>query len=142
MSIGDWESKEFRKEFDPALPFQTRDGREAKLCENLPNGSISVFVKDCLNPGGWRLITYPSNGSMFFDLQCGNDLVNTPPKKIKKEGWINIYPCSNNTGLSPDLIARQSGVFNNKESAEKWATAYQYAPHPAATIKIEWEEEE
>ncbi len=49
------------------------------------------------------------------------------PKKVKKEGWLNIYP----SGLL-------GGVLCATEAEAKSIAS----DMPAATIKIEWEEEE
>ena len=47
------------------------------------------------------------------------------PKRVKKEGWVNVYSQSS------------ACICPTKETADKHA-----APHRKACIRIEWEEEE
>ena len=129
------------KGFDPTLPVKTRDGRRALIHEVFNDGTkrFSAFIEDEINPTKWVFMTYHHSGMFYFGVPCGNDLVNVP-KKVKKEGWVNVYKV---TGICKGgLIGRQSGIFDTKERAEKWATHYENSPHIYATVKIEWEEEQ
>jgi len=54
------------------------------------------------------------------------------PKRIKKEGWVNVYRID-----SPDFVALVGGAFETKEKAEEHKSG-----EPVACIRIEWEEEE
>jgi hypothetical protein len=48
------------------------------------------------------------------------------PKRVKKEGWVNVYP-RNACGMS---------IYANKDEADFWARE-----HRVACSRIEWEEE-
>jgi hypothetical protein len=56
------------------------------------------------------------------------------PKRVKKEGWVNVSPTSN-----PDFRAA-FGVYATKEMAENFAK--NYGKKGMVCVHIEWEEEE
>ena len=129
---------------DPSFPIQTRDGREARIYETLPNGNIAAFIQKHLHSNEWVFKIFYKDGRTcshyrLQELACGDDLVNISKKKIRKEGWINIY----STGCS-QIMARQSGIYKYKADVEEKARLLKLAfgPSPIATIKIEWEEEQ
>jgi len=61
----------------------------------------------------------------IYPITPGTILRNTPPRKVKKEGWVNVY-----RGLMSEIHA-------TKEKALERTTGC-----TIDTIRIEWEEEE
>ena len=136
-----------KKAFDPSKPIQTLDGRKAKIYETLPNGTIAAFIQKHLHSDEWKFKTYHKDGRTcsphrLQELACGDDLVNIPPKKVKKEGWILIYPNKSKHWL--DVIGHQTGIYGSEAAA--WAKAASAVAariqRPTDIVKIKWEEEE
>ena len=160
MSIGDWESKEFPRKFDPTKSVQTRDGRKAEIIGKweghrawhevgIEFEKLMVCVK--VEPKRWKLRTYHPDGRFFIFADeelyntpfTGDDLVNIPTK-IRKEGWVNIHRMAYDSFDSQTHLARQSGVYKTRIAADKACLkAHENGvPLPVATVKIEWEEEQ
>jgi len=125
---------------DLTKPVQTRDGRKVEILRT-PKFLIIAFIEDETNPSKWVLRTFHENGNFLDGYESGEDLFNIPPAKVRKEGWVNIYPVKE--PRRKDLIAHQSGVFKTKQLAEGAAKRgnERYTPWPVCTTKIEWEEE-
>ena len=127
--------------FDPRKPVVTTDGRKALIYEIKPNGNFSAFIEAEANPSKWRLLTYHFDGKFLRDIQCGDDLINITTK-IKKEGWILIYPNKSKHRLG--VICRQTGIYRTEAEAEEEACVLinAYGPKPIDIVKVEWKEEE
>ena len=134
---------------DLSLPVQTRDGREVivhKIRERARQ--IIAFIKDEINPDKWVLRIFHDDGSFFdpcIEFKCGDDLVNCPPKKVKKEGWVNIYkrsPYEDQFGKK--RTARVSDAYETAAAAKEGArlAVIKGVPNYVKTVKIEWEEEQ
>jgi len=106
----------------------TRNGRKAEVVYEFKNHEacfkfIAVVTDVC---GSQREITVTEEGNILFDCDAdGDDLVSPAPKKIKVEGWSNVYP---EGGVS---------LYKNKEAADTWATE-----NRIACKRIEFEVEE
>lgn len=127
--------------FDPSKPVQTRDGRKVEILRTPASLNIA-FIEDENNPSKWVLRTFHKNGSFLHGYTSGDDLVNCPPTKVRKEGWILVFPhiACNYTST----IGRQSGIYKSFEDAKTKADkhgdlGYEY---PVAIAKVEWEEEQ
>lgn len=130
---------------DPTLPVCTRDGRRVEILRQTRT-HITAFIEYETNPSRWQMRTFHNDGTYYFGIPCGDDLVNVPTKKVKKEGWVNIY--SNVLEGQPEVkerpIARQSGIYKTKVDAHRAVIKANLngVPFPVATAKIEWEEEQ
>ena len=134
------------KIFDPSLSIQTIDGREAKIYETLPSGAIAAFIQKNLHSNEWVLQIFHKDGRThpthrLQELACVDDLVNIKAK-VKKEGWILIYPTESRSWLG--VIGRQTGIYKTKAAAETKVCALMNikSPLPVDIVKVEWEEEE
>lgn len=65
-------------------------------------------------------------------------VVKETKKKIKKEGWVNIYKTAAHREMF-DIIGSVDCVFSTKEDAEK---AGKNISHRVGCVHVEWEEEE
>ena len=146
-------SEEFRKKFDPTKPVQTRDGRKVEILRVKPvSMSILAFIEDEHNPSKWVLRTFCYNGRFFayadeelYDNITGDDLVNIPTT-ARKEGWMNIYPLKPATltlSYYEGMLTHASSIYKTRIEADKACLRAHRngVPLPAATIKVEWEEE-
>ncbi len=139
--------------FDPTKPCQTRDGRRVTMFSSEDDSLIAFVERGQHHPasgGKWALRVYNINGKYFGSEGADScvDLVNIPTK-VKKEGWVNIYPAYNapkwyGESLPIQKIARQSGIYKTKGDAHREAVKAHGngVPLPVATVKIEWEEEQ
>ena len=108
----------------------TRDGRQVRIiCTDAKYGKCPivglVFNKE---QGEEEAYNFMENGKFFPDQDWFLDLFFAP---TKREGWINIYRCKNDT--------RTIGcLFSSKEEAN----FHKYDKNSVyiKTIKIEWEE--
>jgi len=132
--------------FDPTLPVQTRDGKKVQILSTEGDSLIAYVEKGQSHPcsgGVWALRVYNVNGKYFGSTGADScvDLINCPPTKVKKEGWVNIYKRYSNP---LELGVRTGGVFKSEELAKEAAYVAHHArnPLPIATVKIEWEEEQ
>jgi len=136
------------KTFDPSLPVKTRDGRKVEILRVQPiSMRILAFIEDEHNPTKWVLRTFYYDGCFYCQsandtMICGDDLINCPPTKVRKEGWVNIYPVL--LKYFPLRIANTSGVYATRiEADEVCLKAHRHGvPLPAATVKIEWEQKQ
>jgi hypothetical protein len=71
-------------------------------------------------------------GTAYLILQDTN-LRNVPPKKVKKEGWMNVFHIRRH---EHDQLSG-GGIYDTEESALKYAVGY-----AVATVRIEWEEDQ
>lgn len=135
--------------FDPSLPIQTRDGKKAILFSSEGDSLIAFVEKGQSHPssgGIWALRVYNVNGKYFGSTGADScvDLINCPPTKVKKEGWVNIHRMFCDNVDSKTHLARQSGIYKSRKFAVNAAVASNKrgVPLPVATVKIEWEEEQ
>ena len=113
---------------NPSQKVTTRDGRKARIvCTDMKNKQPVLAL---ITEGNREDIHfYYQNGVWSNDFPNHKlDLVFAP---IKREGWINIYRCKNDT--------RTIGcLFKSEEEAN--FHKYDKASVYIKTIKIEWEE--
>ena len=102
-----------------------------------------MFVRYEHSPDRWVFRLYCANGSFYKGMPCGDDLINSPPKKIRKEGWVNIYPYKCSSSFM-SRIAHTGGIHKTRKLADEACLRANKngIPLPVATIKIEWEEEQ
>lgn len=111
-------------------PVCTRDGRPVKILDFDFNYNAYPIIAKVCNKGFDTLQTYTKEG--FLNNSIDTSDYDLCMASVKKEGWINIYPCipdmrvKRNTGLS---------IYETKEEAIQRGRA-----DCLATIKIEWEE--
>lgn len=80
--------------FDPTKPFQTRDGRKARLLCTDAKGRIGSEAQPIValitRPDGTEFAgQYTIDGHFYTDSQLSSsDLVNIP---VEHEGWVNVY---------------------------------------------------
>ncbi|MCB4358466.1 hypothetical protein [Quatrionicoccus australiensis] len=82
--------------------------------------SITDHVAAIHDSGAFSVLHSPS----------ADDLTWTPPK-VKREGWVNVYPTS--TG---SFMARTSDAYESENNANDFAQ-----PSRIACVRIEWEEQ-
>ena len=113
---------------DPSQKVMTRDGRKARIvCTDMKNEQPILAL---ITEGNREDIHfYYQNGAWCNEFPENKlDLVFAP---VKKEGWINIYRCKNDT--------RTIGcLFESEEEAN--FHKYDKVSAYIKTIKIEWEE--
>ncbi len=101
--------------FNPALPVQTRDGREAVIYK-VYNGSDpyrNETIHGAIRNGDrWVIYDWHLNGSCFLSCVLSSDLVNIP-EKITKKVWLHFYKDSmvvaHKTKEESDFAARGWG---------------------------------
>ncbi len=119
---------------NPSREIVTRDGRKVTriLCTDVKSAyPIVAVIENCNSTEEVNTLT--KNGKHLDADNCPhkNDLFFAPKKY---EGWINIFKSSNDI-----VFLGQSRIFESKEDAEKSGKG---SDSYAATIKIEWEEDE
>ena len=135
---------------DPSKPVMTRDGKKVTILSTEGDSLIAFVEKGQSHPssgGLWALRVYNVNGKYFGSTGADScvDLVNCPPTKVKKEGWVNIYPVKETSHhYKHHVKVHQSGVYVCKQSAVSAAVRANKmnTPFPVDTVKIEWEEEQ
>ncbi len=112
-------------------PVRTREGNPARIicydCDNaFANGRCIVALIKV--PEGELLQSYYSDGTIYSDKTCNDDLFMATEKK---EGWIFLYRNHQN-----QVVAR-STVYNTKEEAVEAADIISGV---LCYQKVEWEE--
>jgi hypothetical protein len=69
--------------------YRTRDGREVRIYA-VDGGGMHPVHGSIKTSDGWRSFTWPSDGHITCDENCG-DLIEVKPR-IKHTVWINVYP--------------------------------------------------
>ena len=136
--------------FDPTKPVQTRDGRRAIVVRMLDKEHFMALVAresgDLLEMQGGIIKTYHYNGEFLYKAQCGDDLINFPPIKVNRKGWVNIYSSFPYKGAldKKKRIARVSDAYETAAAAKEGAriAALRGVSWYTKTVKIEWEEEQ
>ena len=110
-------------------PVVTRDGRTVKIAGYNPDAEPSYQL------AGWKgglLHAWDVDGTYNTSKsECFLDLFMAENPKVKKEGWVNVYPPE-----YPFQSCIVSNGYISEEDAKKLASK-----HILATVKIEWEEE-
>lgn len=110
---------------DWTKPIQTRDGRKAELlCKDLL-GDFSHAVKVKCKEGN-MIGCYKPNGNRFQH-ESDYDIINVPPQKVKREGWIVFF---NHNKL----------VWDTLFESESAAIAFSGGMKVVTICRIEWEE--
>ena len=68
--------------------YRTRDGREVRIYA-LDGGGMHPVHGSIKTSDGWRSFTWPSDGRIACDENCG-DLIEVKPR-IKRTMWLNLY---------------------------------------------------
>lgn len=130
---------------DITKPVQTRDGRQVEIYSR-NDTSFVAFVQGRDSPDQYTLRTYYNNGSYSSYHACGDDIINCPPTKVKKAGWVVIWPTSKFYGGNPEKIKHTSGVFSTYNAAVDVAMRAKAMSiglgDRYSIVKIEWEEEQ
>ena len=74
---------------DWTKPVQTREGRKVTIyCTDVPGGyPVHGRIDGSDSPLSWTI-----SGRLIDSRSGPDDLVNGPPKMIKVDCWINVYP--------------------------------------------------
>ncbi len=93
---------------DKDKQYRTTDGCDARIYAT--DGSLPKPIHGAVyRAGDWVSVNWFGNGREFVKDVSPNDLVEIKPR-IKRTFWVNAYP----TGVC--------GIFDNKESADKYAS--------------------
>ncbi len=117
---------------NPSREVVTRDGRKVKIhCTNYwkYNNEKPLIIAEVEGIGFSE--SFNEDGTYYNTFESKRDLFFAPKKY---EGWINIFKSSNDIAF-----LGQSRIFESKEDAEKSGKG---CDSYAATIKIEWDEDE
>lgn len=101
-------------------PVVTRDGRPVKIAGYNPDADDYAKIV------GWvdgDTKSWDSNGE-YFIAKSNTDLFMAEKPKVKKEGWVNVYP-DDDVFMYPSLEEAEDAKGSKR----------------VACIKIEWEEE-
>lgn len=113
-------------------PLVTRDGRAAKFIAHVPEATNCLFVVICVVDA--RVHMFTENGKFSSDAyQDRYDLFLADPPKVKKSGWVNVYPLK---AKACGELATCNAVYSSFNEALRYS-----APHKIATVEIHWEEE-
>ena len=96
--------------FDKNKPFQTRDGRPARLLGELVGGGNRplVVAVDYSPAFGEALRRYTENGEFLESgLPARFDLINIP-ERVKVTRWYNVYPDRITTYASREMADRNA----------------------------------
>ena len=69
--------------------YRTRDGREVRIYA-LDGGGGCPVHGSIKTSDGWRSFTWPSDGRIACDENCG-DLIEVKPR-IQRTLWVNVFP--------------------------------------------------
>ena len=103
--------------------YRTRDGREVRIYAT-DGGGMHPVHGSIKTSDGWRSFTWPSDGHITYDENCG-DLIEVKPR-IKRTAWLNVFPV--NMAMYPD-----------KEKADHYAGSARIA---CVKVEIDCEEGE
>ena len=118
--------EEFKK--NPSQKVALRSGSDVRIICTDKKGEFPIVALVEDDDEGEFTICYRKTGRFYIERESPNDLVFAP---IKREGWVNIYKCKDDT--------RTIGcLFSSKEEANYHK--YDKASVYIKTIKIEWEE--
>lgn len=81
----------------------TRDGRKVRIYAVDGRGTYCVHGAVEADTGGWQIKTWGPGGHYGFG--TGENLI-LPPRRIKREVWVNVYPA---TGAAEP--GRTSGAY-------------------------------
>ena len=118
--------------FNPALPVQTRDGREVviyKVYDGSDPYSNEVIHGAIRNGDRWVINDWHLNGSCFSSCLLASDLVNVP-EKITKKVWLHFYE----DGI-PNV--EEGLLFAYRSKAESDYAIRKYGHLPACVKEIE-----
>jgi len=68
--------------------YRTRDGREVRIYA-VDGGGMHPVHGSIKTSDGWRSFTWPSDGRIACDENCG-DLIEVKPR-IQRTVWLNVY---------------------------------------------------
>jgi len=68
--------------------YRTRDGRLVRIYA-LDGGGLHPVHGSIKTSDGWRFCTWPSDGNIGYDENCG-DLIEVKPR-IKRTVWLHLY---------------------------------------------------
>jgi len=109
-------------------PVVTRDGRPVKIAGYNPDANENTRIIGWI--GSCSYVWY-DKGSYWNGATDDKDLFMAEKPKIKKEGWVNIYPTND-----PNYSCFTSDCYLSEEDAEE-----NIMNGIIATVKVEWEEE-
>lgn len=113
---------ETNKPVDWTKPCETEDGRPVRvLCTDRPYEHAPIV---CMRDDGVVFTVANDGAAISFPFI---KVRNTPPKPVRREGWINVYPWSGDDA--------QRKIWKHRCDADQSA-----GDDRIACVKVEWEE--
>jgi hypothetical protein len=88
--------------------YRTRDGREVRIYA-VDGGGMHPVHGSIKTSDGWRSFTWPSDGRIACDENCG-DLIEVKPR-IQRTVWLALYPLDDVWVVSGDCTAVEKGCL-------------------------------